>query len=292
VYNPRFAFCHLYNPGKDSTFLIDVDGDGDLETVELDADTLGPKAKRTYKAVEFFLEGSWDKFFMQASYTWSKSHGNTEGGVKSDIGQADTGATQDFDYPELMIGATGYLPNDRRHALKLFGNYQLTDEWSIGANLLVQSGRPVNCFGYLGGAWTSPYQNGYFSCDSGQTQPRYIANPNFNANLAPSETNPVTIQNPAWDGSGNNGDTVVPRGSRGRTPWQRTVDLNVAYKPNWADGHLTLKMDVFNLFNEHAVTSVVEQGENTAGQPQPDRYGTPTGFQAPRSVRFMAQYDF
>jgi hypothetical protein len=37
---------------------------------------------------------------------------------------------------------------------------------------------------------------------------------------------------------------------------------------------------------------VVEQGENTAGQPQPDRYLTPTGFQTPRSFRFMVQYDF
>ena len=49
---------------------------------------------------------------------------------------------------------------------------------------------------------------------------------------------------------------------------------------------------VFNVFNEHAVTTVVEQGENTAGEPQPDRYLTPTGFQAPRAVQFTVQYDF
>ena len=267
VYNPGFAFCHLYNPGRGATFQMDIDGDGDLEVVELDAETLGPAAQRSYKAVELFLEGSWDKFFMQASYTWSKSYGNTEGGVKSDIGQDDTGTTQDFDYPELMIGALGYLPNDRRHTLKLFGNYQLSDEWSIGGNLLVQSGRPINCFGYLGGSGTSGYANSYFSCDTGR------------ANLP-------------GDGAGNNGDTIVPRGTRGRTEWQRTVDLNVAYRPAWADGHLTMKMDVFNVFDQHAVTTVIEQGENTAGQPQPDRYKTPTGFQAPRSVRFMVQYDF
>ena len=56
---------------------------------------------------------------MQGSYTWSKSQGNTEGGVKSDIGQDDTGTTQDFDYPELTIGSFGDLPNDRRHAFKV-----------------------------------------------------------------------------------------------------------------------------------------------------------------------------
>jgi hypothetical protein len=267
VYNPGFAFCHLYNPGRNAVFQMDVDGDGDLEQVEIAAEDLGPKAVRTYKALEFFVEGSWDKFFLQGSYTWSKSHGNTEGGVKSDIGQDDTGTTQDFDYPELMIGALGYLPNDRRHAFKLFGNYQLTDEWSFGANLLVQSGRPLNCFGFLGGSNTSGYSNSYFSCDPGR------------ANLP-------------GDGAGNNGDTIVPRGSVGRTEWMRTLDLNVAYRPNWAEGRLTLKADVFNVFDEHAVTSVIEQGENTAGQPQPDRYLTPTTFQAPRSVRFMVQYEF
>ncbi len=282
--NTGFAYCHLYNPGKDATFLVDVDGNGTLETIHLDAATLGPKATRTYKALEFFVEGNWDKFFLQASYTWSKSFGNTEGGVKSDIGQDDTGTTQDFDYPELMIGALGYLPNDRRHAFKVFGNYELTDEWSIGANLLVQSGRPVNCFGFLGGADTSGYQNGYFSCDSGPAQPQCL--------VVHAAGTSCPSPNPLYHGGGNNGSTIVPRGTRGRTPWQRTLDLNVAYKPNWADGHLTLKGDMFNVFNEHAATSVVEQGENTAGAPQPDSYRTPSGYQAPRSVRFMVQYDW
>ncbi len=294
-YNPGFAFCHLYNPGEDATFLLDIDGNGSLETFTLTAEVGGPPAIRTYKAVEFFVEGNWDKFFMQASYTWSKSYGNTEGGVKSDIGQDDTGTTQDFDYPELTIGSLGYLPNDRRHSFKAFGNYQLTDEWSIGANLLVQSGRPVNCFGFLGGVNTAHYANGYFSCDQGQTVPAFtIANPNFNPLLPSSRTNPRNLPNPAAQGEGAsfNGFTVVPRGSRGRTEWSRNLDLNVAYKPNWADGHLMMKIDVFNVLNEHAVTTVVEQGENGSGQPAPDRYKTPTGFQTPRSVRFSVNYEF
>jgi hypothetical protein len=290
--NTGFAYCHLYNPGEDATFLIDIDGDGTLETVNLSADTLGPKAKRTYKAVEFFLEGNWDKFFVQASYTWSKSIGNTEGGVKSDIGQSDTGTTQDFDYPELSIGSYGYLPNDRRHAFKIFGNYQLTDEWSIGANLLVQSGRPENCFGFLGGAASSGYANGYFSCDSGQSLPVYIVNPAYNPALPASSTNKYTIVSPLADGGSNNGSTVVPRGTAGRTPWTRQLDLNVGYKPNWADGHLSAKINVFNVFDEHAAQAVLEQGENAAGEPQPDRYLSPTSFQTARSVQFMVQYDW
>ena len=286
--NTGFAYCHLYNPGSDGEFNVDVDGDGTLEHIHIGANDvwtdqdalvqygyvkagvqkMGPKAKRTYKAAEVFFEGHWDKFFMQGSYTWSKSQGNTEGGVKSDIGQADTGTTQDFDYPELAVGSYGYLPNDRRHSFKLFGNYEINDEWSVGGNLIVQSGRPINCFGYLGGSFTSRYQNGYFSCDPGT---------------------PTTTS----DGNGDNGSTVVPRGTAGRTDWSRTLDLNVAYKPSWADGKLTMKMDVFNVFNEHAVTSVNEFGEDSTGNPLlTTSYKSPTGFQAPRSFRFMVQYDY
>ena len=267
AYNPQntgFAYCHLYNPGQDATFLVDVDGNGTLETINLSAATLGPDAKRTYKALEFFMEGAWDKFFLQGSYTWSKSFGNTEGGVKSDIGQSDTNTTQDFDYPELTLGSLGYLPNDRRHSFKLFGNYEINDEWSVGANVLVQSGRPVNCIGILGSDPVG-YGVSYFSCDPG--------NP------------PI--------GSNNNGSTIVPRGTRGRTEWSRQLDLNVAYKPTFADGHLTFKGDVFNVFDDHAATTVSEAGEDGAGIPLTSTtYRTPIGFQAPRSIRFMVQYDF
>ncbi|MEO8160943.1 MAG: TonB-dependent receptor [Arenimonas sp.] len=272
--NTGFAYCHLYNPGEDATFLVDVDGNGTLETINLAANVLGPKAKRTYKALEFFVEGSWDRLFLQGSYTWSKSAGNTEGGVKSDIGQDDTGTTQDFDYPELTVGSYGYLPNDRRHSFKLFGNYEINDQWSIGANLLVQSGRPVNCIGVVGA--DPGYGASYFSCGEAgvYVNARYCA------------------FNPVPSCRYDNGSVTVPRGTRGRTDWSRTVDLNVAYKPNWAEG-MTLKMDVFNLFNEHAVASVNEFGENGIGEPVTSTtYLTPTGFQQPRSFRFMVQYDF
>ena len=268
AYNPGFAFCHLYNPGQDATFNMDLDGNGTLEAVTIAADVLGPEATRKYNAIEFFAEGAWDNFFLQGSWTIAHSYGNTEGGVKSDIGQDDTGTTQDFDYPELSIGSYGDLPNDRRHSLKLFGNYSITDEWSVGGNLLVQSGRPINCFGFLGGSNTSHYQNSYFSCDEG----------------------PTGIPG---DGTGNNGTTIVPRGSVGRTDWQRTLDMNVAYRPTFADGKLRFQADVFNIFNADAATTVSESGEDASGNPLfTSTYRTPTGFQAPRSVRLSVQYDF
>jgi hypothetical protein len=145
--NPGFPYCRMFNPGKDAVFVTDVEGDGVLRTYTIVGSRLSPQAKRNYSAMEFFVDGNWDKFFLQGSYTYAKSIGNTEGGVKSDIGQNDTSVTQDFDYIELTRDTYGYLPNDRRHSLKVFGNYEITDQWSVGVNLLVQSGRPLNCLG-------------------------------------------------------------------------------------------------------------------------------------------------
>jgi len=295
---PAFPYCRLYNPGQDGIWTVDVDADGTLETVVIPKDEvweegnafnitpgtlkMGPESKRTYSALEFFFQGNWDKLFLQGSYTYSRSRGNTEGGVKSDIGQDDTGTTQDFDYPELMIGAYGDLPNDRRHSLKLFGSYDLTDEWRVGANLLIQSGRPLNCFGIYGND-PAGYRNSYFSCDSGDLVDQ--------ADIPPGE------DDHAWYSSGSpsryNGRTIVSRGSAGRTPWTTSLDLNLAYAPNWAEG-LKFKVDVFNVFNKRKPVALNEDGENSVGDPVPaaDTYLMPIDWQQPRYVRFMVQYDF
>ena len=82
-----------------------------------------------------------------------------------------------------------------------------------------------------------------------------------------------------------------PRGTTGRLPWTSTLDLNVAYTPTWAEG-LTLKMDIFNVLNSRKVTSVTETAEVRATGLPAETYLLPASFQAPRSVRFMVQYDF
>ncbi|MGN7831906.1 TonB-dependent receptor [Pseudoxanthomonas sp. 22568] len=248
-----FPYCRMFNPGKDAVFVTDLLGNGQLTTNTIDGALLSPKAKRTYSAMEVFFEGSWDNFFLQGSYTYAKSKGNTEGGVKSDIGQDDTSVTQDFDYLELTTDTYGYLPNDRRHSLKVFGNYQFNEEWSLGANLLIQSGRPVNCLGVL----TLPdgslhgYGASFMRCNN----------------------------------------EAVPRGTAGRLPWTNSVDLNLAYRPSWAEG-LQFKVDVFNAFGSDKYTSVNEIGEDGTTGARSETYLLPASFQAPRSVRFMVQYDF
>jgi hypothetical protein len=267
--NPGFPYCRMFNPGEDTVLVTDIEGNGVLHEITVPGARLSPPAKRKYSALELFFDGSWDKFFLQGSYTYAKSKGNTEGGVKSDIGQADTNVTQDFDYIELTVDTYGYLPNDRRHSLKLFGNYEISEEWSVGANLLVQSGRPKNCLGVLD------------------------RDPDRLPGDLPSQPPPDGTYNPHPYGAGffrcNN--LPVPRGTSGRLPWSNTVDLNVAYRPAAIEG-LQFKVDIFNVFDSQEVTSVSETAEDSVTGLPINTYLMPTSYQQPRSVRFMVQYDF
>lgn len=261
--NGGFPYCRMFNPGEDAVFLTDFFDDGTLTSTTVDGDLLSPKARRTYKALELFWDGNWDRTFMQATYTLAYSKGNTEGGVKSDIGQDDTNVTQDFDYKELAEDSYGYLPNDRRHSLKLFGSYALTEEFSVGTNLLVQSGRPKNCLGvlypYHGGI--HPYGSSFFRCGTTTAGGRD----------GPSER--------------------VPRGTAGRLPWTYQVDLSVAYTPQWAEG-LTAKMDVFNVFNQQESIAVDDRAEDAATGTPVSTYLVPRAYQPPREFQFSLVYNF
>ncbi|MFC4314060.1 TonB-dependent receptor domain-containing protein [Steroidobacter flavus] len=261
--NGGFPYCRMFNPGEDAVFLTDFYDNGSLTETTVPGDLLSPKARRTYKALELFWDGNWDRTFVQASYTLAYSKGNTEGGVKSDIGQDDTNVTQDFDYKELAVDSYGYLPNDRRHSLKVFGSYALTEEVSVGTNLLVQSGRPKNCLGvlYPYHGIIHPYGSSFFRC----------ATTTAGAVLGPSEPK--------------------PRGTAGRLPWTYQVDLSFAYTPRWADG-LIAKMDVFNVFNKQEAIAVDDRAEDGATGAPLGTYLVPRAYQSPREFQFSLVYNF
>ena len=260
------SHCFLTNPGHDLSANVDLDGTGELSVVNIPGSALGlPEATRKYHAVELTVERAWDeKWFLQASYTWAKSRGNTEGYVKSDFAQDDAGITQDFDFPGLMDGAYGALPNDRRHSLKVFGAYQLAEEWRVGANLVVQSGRPVNCFGIYPGDGpdqeAAQYGVASFYCGEGVDLPYSID------------------------------DSLHPRGTSGRVPWVKTVDLRVDYEPNWADG-LKLGLMVQNVLDSKDYHRVVEDWDNGGGT-RAYNYKYPRSFVDPRTVTFTVGYEF
>lgn len=261
--NAGFPFCRMFNPGEDAIFLTDLYGDGTLKQTTVDGALLSPKARRTYKALELFWDGNWDRTFMQATYTLAYSKGNTEGGVKSDIGQDDTNVTQDFDYKELAVDSYGYLPNDRRHSLKVFGSYSFTDQFALGTNLLVQSGRPKNCLGvlYPYNGIIHPYGSSFFRCGTTAA----------GGQAGPSEPR--------------------PRGTAGRLPWTYQVDLSFAYTPHWAEG-LTAKMDVFNVFNKQEAVAVDDRAEDGATGAPVSTYLVPRAFQSPREFQFSLVYNF
>ena len=262
-------FPTLTNPGKDVTMIYDVDGDGTKETVTVDADLLGfPKSKRQYYAAEFNISGNvTEDFFVAASYTWSHSYGNTEGLVRSDNGQADPGWTTSFDYPELMDYGYGNLPNDRRHLIKSYGIYSITDDFSVGYNLWIHSGRPKNAFG------VHPEDDGY--C------------------ITAIEVDGVCYGRD-WYGNASfyNDGTPAPRGSLGTTEWIYNLDLNLTYVVDLKDaGHLTIKANVFNVFNFDGVEGVDEYSEFDSGTNNP-RFGFANDFQTPRYMKISLRYDF
>lgn len=284
--------CASFNPGKANRFLVDfgtttatkpVTFQGKYAVVDLSAADLGfEKAKRTYFALDFFAERPMkDGWGGKISYTYSKNKGNTEGQTLSDVGQTDVAATQTWDHPELMVGAYGYLPNDRRHQIKAFGTLRVLPELDVGGVLTMSSGRPKNCLG------------NFVSLDAN-------GNPLPGSGTPSHGTSAEDFENFYSYGSsyrrcsfdGGNTVTSVPRGSAGTLPWDRSLDLNLVYRPKFAKG-LTLRADVFNVFNKQSILAVDETHE-AAGDPSTivSTYGRVLSYSSARSVRLTASYDF
>ncbi len=162
----------LANPGRDIHMFWDFNENGSLEANEeaiLTKEMLGyPSASRMYYALELFAEKVWDgKWNASFSYTWSQSYGNYEGWVLSDNGQDDAGITILFDSPMVTENTYGFLPNDRRHQFKAFGSYLLTPELSLGANMSLSSGRPINRIGWRNDPVRGSTSNDYFAVPRG-----------------------------------------------------------------------------------------------------------------------------
>lgn len=108
-----------------------------------------PKATREYKALELILEkfGANQKFNFLSSYVFSRSHGNYPGFFYTDNHGAFPNASGFFDFPELLMNATGLLPNDRTHVFKFSGSYRWDFGLTVGTSFLWQRGTPLSEFG-------------------------------------------------------------------------------------------------------------------------------------------------
>ncbi|MEN9866318.1 MAG: hypothetical protein RL748_1908 [Pseudomonadota bacterium] len=249
-----FISCYIFNPGEDSTiFVADRVGNGG-RYVTFTAAQLGyPKIERKYTAVDLFLEHPLrNNWYGKVNYTWSRSKGNIEGQTRSDTGQTDIAISAAFDYPEFSPNSNGLLPNDRTHSLKAYGFYELTPEWSLGANLLIQSGRPKVCLGTNLPVDTADHGPGYgaeyFHCNG----------------------------------------VDLPRGTIGRLAYEKRLDLSLAYKPRQIKG-LGFKVEVYNVANAQTATARQEQYDGGDGAVLPN-YGENRTTMAPRSAKLSVEY--
>ena len=245
--------CYLSNPGRSNTYLIPNTSGGYNSVTVTAADFGMPQAKRNYYGLETFLEHPFDgKWYGKVDYVYSRSYGNSEGQVRSDIGQTDVSATVDWDFGKLMEYANGYLSNDHKHQFKAYGSYQIAPEWMISGNLSLISGAPKVCLGYYGVDQTNPigYGSYYHYCGGEPSRP----------------------------------------GDAGRLPWQHVLSLQAEYRPEWADKKLGFNVMVYNVFNESVPTSTYARyGSSTALNVNYERVQY---WSTPRYIRFGVNYDF
>lgn len=106
-----------------------------------------PRGTRRYTGFEFVFERSrGERLNYLASYVLSRSFGNLPGEFDSDSRVPAThtqGQTWD---PHWWDHATGYLPSDRRHLVKLSGSYRLLDNLSAGVVSWFGTGLPLSEF--------------------------------------------------------------------------------------------------------------------------------------------------
>jgi hypothetical protein len=209
----------LINPGSSADFLVPKLGGG-YYTVPMDWTKdfgFNTTMKRKYYGLDLYLSHPFDgKWFAKVDYLFSRSYGNSEGQVRTDIGQDDVSATVDWDYAATMDYANGALANDRRHQIKAYGSYQLAPEWMLSGNLFIASGAPQTCLGYYGEAGTNPglgYGPYYHFCKGEPSSP---------------------------------GAT--------RSPWTYSLSLSAEYRPEWAGKRLAFNAMVNNVFNNQVIT--------------------------------------
>ena len=112
-----------------------------------------PRPRRTYHALELTLERAARSAspWLRLSYVLSRTRGNYPGLYGSDwrLDFAHFGPL--YASPEQHRNATGLLPNDRTHVLKLFGAQHISPTLVLGASFLLASGTPLSEYGAIPG---------------------------------------------------------------------------------------------------------------------------------------------
>ncbi|MDH5833551.1 TonB-dependent receptor [Luteimonas kalidii] len=237
-----------------------------------------PKPKRVYKALEFQLDRAWDdKWAFNASYLWSRTEGNIEGPVNSDLGYADTGMVQYFDHP-AGVERYGVLFNDYRHQFKFRGSYKFNEMWSVGSTLTVRSGGPITAFGVLwpndnraGGSFTNEFGGG----GTGWLCVQYC--------ITDADGNPSTYEDRVFE--------YTERGAFGRMPWVYNLGANVTWTLPVEGVDLKARLSVYNLLNKQTTINVHSRYEAQPGEARP-YFGEGRVWQSPRYAQLVVTWNF
>lgn len=251
--------AYLINPGRNTDLNIKM-RDGSYRSITMTPTEMfgfPARYKRSYYGLNLYLEHPFDGTWMgKIDYQHSRSYGNSEGQVRSDIGQVDVSATVDWDYGQVMEYANGELSNSIRHQIKAYGSYQVAPEWMLSGNMAILSGAPRSCLGMYGPGQTNPglgYGSYYHWCDGKPSRP----------------------------------------GDAGHNPWQYIFSLGTEYRPAWANKKLGFSVMVYNIFNNRETTQTsARPGAFTNGVPARVDYLRPVSQSTPRYVRFGISYDF
>lgn len=286
--------CVLVNPGSGGSWAQDNDGDGvpDTDPVFYSAEQIGlPKGENEYRSMQLELNYAGDRSNYSFLYTWARSVGNFEGAVKSDIVQADAGITQDFDFPALMDGAYGYLPNDRRHSFKFFGNYGVTDRLNVGWNATAFSGRPRNQFGAGHPRADEPAQFGSY----GDTFYIFTNNCNEGGVIINCANTTLDLNDPvqAAEFQDNKIYNRAPRGSNGRTPWTVNLDVSLNYDFEMFGADMTAGLQIYNVLDIQEPLNLNDAFEQRRSEGTLNQYyNAAYAWQAPRhyQVSLLARF--
>lgn len=281
------GYCTLVNPGSGGSWSATAGG----PLTFYDAATLGlAEGRNEYNAIQVEWNHTGERMNYNFVYTWSQSIGNFEGAVKSDNVQADAGITTDFDFPALQDGSQGYLPNDRRHVLKFYGSYAVTDSLTAGWNSTIASGRPLSAIG-AGYPSNDPTIFGSY----GGTYYLFTNNCNEGGSVISCSATTLDLTDPvqAQQFQDNKIYQFSPRGSVGRTPWTMSLDASLTYDFNVSETEMTASLQVFNILNIQEVVSINEnaEGRNSEGVAN-QWFGAAYNWQAPRYVRLQLQARF
>ncbi len=252
--NPGYFSCASFNPGKDNTFLVDFQGDRkNYSTINLSKEQLGfEEAKRTYTAIDLFAEHP----FRNGWYGRVNYTWSKSKGNTEGQTRSDNAQTD--------VAATSTWDNP---------------ELMSGANGLLPNDRTHQIKAY-----------GFYEITS-----EWMAG--ANALIASGRPRSCFGQNPNVPAAVDYGSVYFyceaprSRGSDGRLPWDTRLDMNLAYRPQMVKG-LTLKVDVFNVFNKQTSQTVDEQynvNYDTAINPT---YARVISYTAPRAVRLTAEYNY